>query len=100
MSYRANWTPSRWWYLYTGIGGFVFFLPFVGLMPAVGAASGLVIYCLLITFATWLFHKERGRPFTTADWRLTFTAAAVVFVGAAVVALIRLGAARLIDLVR
>lgn len=100
MGYRTDLTPSRWWYLYTGIGGFVFFLPVVGFVPAVGAASGLVIYCLLITLAAWLFHKERRRPFTTADWRLTFTAAAVVFAGAAVVALIRLGAAALIDLVK
>lgn len=67
MGYRASRTLSRWCYLYTGVGGFVFFVPFLGVMPALGAASGLVIYCLLITLAAWLFHKGRRRPFTTAD---------------------------------
>lgn len=100
MSYQTGWTPSRWCYVYIGIGGFLFFSPLVGIIAALGAASGLVIYCLLVTFAAWLFHKERGRPFTASDWRLTFAGAAVVFAGAAIVALIRLGIAELIGLVR
>ena len=98
MSYRADWIPSRWWYLYIGIGGFIFFVPFVGFIQALGAASGLIIYCMLTTFAAWLLHKERRWPFTTSDWRLTFIGAAAFFAGAAVVAVIWLGIATLISL--
>ena len=100
MSYRADWTPSRWWYLYIGIGGYIFYVPFVGFISALGAAAGLVIYCTLIALAAWFFHKQRRQSFTTSDWRRAFVGAAAFFAAAVAVAVTWLGIVKLISLVQ